>query len=420
VTFPERAAGSWRIDGQPASTWVREHQRSLVGRALAGLRNAEEPGGSRDQQLQWIVDYNLGLFVRFLDEPGLTLDEVAAADLVASAANRAGEGNPIESLLQDYVTGMAAIWGAIAEKVRPKELPDLIRLTAAFFEYLRSVVVLVVRGFQHEATNISMGERDARFATYSALISGSDPENVAIRAGIGLSQRYLVLSLHLGGSSETAVPGRATQVPRLRRANAVRRILNELAVGDLLALMRDPMGTALVPLTPQPAPSETADIQALLVRLTDALQAPVHAGAVIAAPKDIPAAVAQADEILQLVLAIGRPAGAWFLDDVLIPYQLTRPGPALDLLAARMRALDSHPDWEETLRAFLANGYDRRRTAKALFVHPNTVDYRLDRIAKACGIDAAEPAGRPAALAALYVRDIENHHTDQQLDMSQK
>ena len=398
---------SWRIDGQLMATWMREHQRSLVARALEGLGTVRDPGRAEDPQLRWIVDYNIGLFLRFLDEPGLQLDEVVAADLVASAANRAGQGSPIESLLQDYVTGMAAIWRAISESVRPAELPHLIQLTDALFEYLRAVVVLVVRGFQHEAADMSIGERDARFATYSALITGSDPENTASRAGIVLAPRYLVLSLHLGESTEAPVPGRAVQVPRLRRANAAHRILNDFADGDLLALMRDPAGTALVPLTGQPLASEVTHIQALIARLAEALDAPVHAGAVIIGPKDIPAAVTQADEILELVMAIGRPGGAWFLGDVLVPYQLTRPGPARDLLAERMRVLDNHPDWEETLRAYLAHGYDRRRTAEALFIHPNTVDYRLDRIAKACGIDSADPAGRPAALAALYVRDLE-------------
>ncbi|MGY1681977.1 helix-turn-helix domain-containing protein [Geodermatophilus sp. SYSU D01176] len=61
------------------------------------------------------------------------------------------------------------------------------------------------------------------------------------------------------------------------------------------------------------------------------------------------------------------------------------------------------------MRALLASGHDRRRTAEALHVHPNTVDYRLGRIARACGIDPADPAGRPAALAALAVRDLERH-----------
>lgn len=395
------------MGGAPAATWLRAHRRDLVDRALAGLRTG--PDRDRDVELRWIIDYNIGLFLRVLDDPGLALDETAAADLVASAANRAAEGSPIESLLQDYAQGTAAIWRYLAEHVEPDGMPDLIALTDALFGYLRSVTTLVVRGFQHEAARISMGERDARYAVYSALLTGTDPHDVAARAGIPLAPHYLVLALRLGRSPDARATGPAPRVPQWRRANTVRRVLGGFADGDVLALLRDPVGTALVPLPGEPDP---ADVRALLDALTDALDAPVHAGAAVAAPDTVPAAAALAQDVLDLVLAIGRPPGAWFLDDVLVPYQLTRPGPARDLLARRMRALDDHPDWETTLRTYLAHGHDRRRTAEALHVHPNTVDYRLGRIAEACGIDAGDPAQRAAAFAAVHVRDLDEPPAD--------
>lgn len=404
MTIPAVAG---RIDGRPAAVWLRSHRRELVDRALAGLSARGGSARTRDAQLRWIVDYNVVLFIRTLEEPDLALDEAVAADLVASAANRAGEGSPIEDLLEDYIAGTAAMWRVIAESARPEEFASVIELTDLLFGYMRSVSTLVVRGFQHEAARISMGERDARFAVYSALLSGGDPEQVAARAGVPLARRYLVLSLQLGEPPEASVAGRALQVPRLRRTNTVRRVLAEYASGDVLALMRDPLGTALVPLSAQPSAGEAADVRALLTRLADVLAAPVHAGAVFATPEHIPAAATQAEEVLELVVATGRGPGAWFLDDVVVSYQLTRPGPGRDLLADRMRPLDDHPDWEPTLRAFLTAGYDRRRTAEVLHVHPNTVDYRLSRIAAACGIDAADPAQRPAALAALCVRDLD-------------
>ncbi|MFF1649149.1 helix-turn-helix domain-containing protein [Streptomyces sp. NPDC058240] len=70
-----------------------------------------------------------------------------------------------------------------------------------------------------------------------------------------------------------------------------------------------------------------------------------------------------------------------------------------------MQPLDGHPEWENTLRAYLRHGFDRRATAAHLNLHPNTVDYRLGRIARLCGIDAADPAERLTAFAALYARD---------------
>ena len=307
MTSPAQSAATWRIDGQPAVYWLRTHRRAQVDRALAELSATQQVDRNQGLQLRWIVDYNVGLFIRLLEDPDLVLDETLAADLVASAANRASEGAPIESLLQDYIAGMAAMWRAVADAARPEELTSLIGLTDAFFAYLRTVSTLVVRGFQHEAARISMGERDARFAVYSALLTGSDPEQVAARAGIPLAARYLVLSLQLGESTEAPVSGRAPQVPQLRRANTVRRALSEFAEGDVLALMRDPLGTALVPLPAQPSPTEIGDVRALATRLAEALGAPVHAGAVVAQLDGVPAAAGHAEEILELVVATGRP-----------------------------------------------------------------------------------------------------------------
>ncbi|WP_431783497.1 helix-turn-helix domain-containing protein [Streptomyces chumphonensis] len=75
------------------------------------------------------------------------------------------------------------------------------------------------------------------------------------------------------------------------------------------------------------------------------------------------------------------------LDDVLLEYQLTRPGPALDRLTGILRPLGDHPTVLGTLRAFIDCGLDRRRTAELLRVHPRTVDYRLRKAASVTGLD---------------------------------
>jgi hypothetical protein len=45
----------------------------------------------------------------------------------------------------------------------------------------------------------------------------------------------------------------------------------------------------------------------------------------------------------------------------------------------------------ETLEAFLDCGLDRRRTAEQLHVHPNTLDYRLRRVAELTGLEPGKP-----------------------------
>lgn len=76
-------------------------------------------------------------------------------------------------------------------------------------------------------------------------------------------------------------------------------------------------------------------------------------------------------------MALGKPPGRYGLADVLLEYQLTRPSAAREELACLLGPLERHPDLLSTVETYLRLGLDRRRTAAALHLHPNTVDYRV-------------------------------------------
>lgn len=239
------------------------------------------------------------------------------------------------------MTGTAAIWSSSASLIGSGQDAVFLSLTRALFDYLREVLTLVARGFQHEAARISADKQDARYAVFSSLIEGSDPSHVAARSEVPLASRYLVLAIDLGRSTNPQKDSRSPSVERLRRLNETHRVLGEFAAGDVLSLIRDPRGTALVPLDAGNLP-EADRLADLAERLATAVGADIHVGAVVAAVEEIPTALVQAEEILELVIAIGFPAGVWLLDDILIPYQLTRPGHARDALVRKLRILDDH------------------------------------------------------------------------------
>jgi sugar diacid utilization regulator len=75
------------------------------------------------------------------------------------------------------------------------------------------------------------------------------------------------------------------------------------------------------------------------------------------------------------------PPGLYRLDDVALEFQLSQPGPARAKLAALLDPLRENPELLTTLRTYFHSGLSRRRAAAQLHLHPNSVDYRLRKIA---------------------------------------
>jgi DNA-binding PucR family transcriptional regulator len=94
------------------------------------------------------------------------------------------------------------------------------------------------------------------------------------------------------------------------------------------------------------------------------------------------------------------------LHDVLLEYQLTRPSDALVALRGLLDPIDRNPDMARTLEIYLANDLDRRRTAAALHVHPNTLDYRLRRVVELTAVDPSTSRGLQLLGAALAARRL--------------
>jgi hypothetical protein len=107
------------------------------------------------------------------------------------------------------------------------------------------------------------------------------------------------------------------------------------------------------------------------------------------------------DRAVDVATIAGRGPGVYRLDDVLLEYQLTRPGPARDRLASAVAPLATRPELRETLEAYLEHGLDRQRTARSLHLHPNTVDYRIRKIGVLTGLDATRAGDVVRVRAAL-------------------
>ncbi|MFC6928925.1 PucR family transcriptional regulator [Actinomadura yumaensis] len=208
-----------------------------------------------------------------------------------------------------------------------------------------------------------------------------------------LAPGYLVVLLRLA-------PGESEPRRTIRR---VQSALDAHQQADVLTALTTDGGTVLLPLTPD----ASAQLPALLARIGEATARPATAAVAAAGALDaVPDALGEAEEVAALVHRLDLPPGLYRLDDVLLEYQLTRPGRALTRLAAKLEPLAGNPVLLETARCFVRHGHNRSRTSTELRIHRNTLDYRLGRITKITGLDLADPRGVRLLDAAVTARAL--------------
>lgn len=67
---------------------------------------------------------------------------------------------------------------------------------------------------------------------------------------------------------------------------------------------------------------------------------------------------------------------------------------------------DSHSNLVDTLRAYLMGGCNTLQAAQQLYIHKNTLSYRLNRIRSILNVDLADPAVRNNLYNALMIYDL--------------
>lgn len=329
-----------------------------------------------DGEVSRSVSAVLGLLLRALrDGQGLTAGDLT--ELIAWTARRAEESVPLEAALTAYLIGAEVWWQALAETAGQSELAES---GAVLLACLHTAVPAVA--LAHRQEEVRDEDRKVRLALVAALLTGQPYEALAEAARVPVAASHEVVRLWC----EQPPPHRFVQ-------SAL-----DACTGTLV-LMDHVDGVALMPGTP--------DLPDLVARLGEAVGQPVFAAAAWAAePGAIPAAAEEAGRVMELVRRLGRPAGLYRFDDVLLEYQLARPGGGLSRLAAKLDPLEEHPYLLETLRAFARRGHNRRQTALDLHIHRNTLDYRLHRVTALTGLDITVPAEARLLEAALTAKEL--------------
>ena len=100
-----------------------------------------------------------------------------------------------------------------------------------------------------------------------------------------------------------------------------------------------------------------------------------------------------------------RPVAA---DDLLPERALAGDGVARDRLVAATAPLSTTPELRRTLEVYLEGGGALEACARALFVHPNTVRYRLRRVSEITHLDPADPRDALVLRTAVIVGRLDD------------
>lgn len=382
-----------------------ERQSDALARRMAVAFAAAIPtaGGVAadvlDQRTLDACRQHLRLFFETVDTGELPTE--AAFDPVrVTATRRAAEGVSLDDLLAAYHAGARLGWEALREVARADEAQDLVELGALVLIYIDAVSRALASAYLDERLRGAAEAHAAEWALVDAFLAGRPTEDAAERAGRNLAPAYAVILL------QVAVPR-----DRLRGFEAAIAAQGD---GESLWRLTAAGANVLIPLPAGAAAEWLATADRAVAAFAEAAGAGAAEGVVAAvAWGEGAAGVARAGdeavEVLRLVTGTNRPPGLYRLDDVLLEAALsgTASGPAARL-AAILAPLESEsgPELLATLEAYVAHDADRRRTATALHVHPNTLDYRLRRIAHLTGRSPATARGLQVLGAALTLRRV--------------
>ena len=364
----------------------------VVGEIIGLLREqitgyARLPEALLASQIRDIVRSNIDLcFAWFAEgrEPGA--DQLAAFGL--SAQQRAMEGMPLEDLLHAYRVGAQAAWRALRAHSEPSDADELLEAAEIVMQYMDWVSAGVAQAYLKEREYVaSEGERRLRALLDALLDDAPLDEGVKATAkeiGLPLDTMYQAFALWLRtdnplDSSRAAAGIRDQGILALTEAD---RIVGLAPAGreDRLRL-----STAVLTITAQPYPRGDALRVALTeVRLADDL----------ARRLNLRGEVSLRDLTLERLLAHRRGVGD-------------------ELCRGTLDVLDDET-LLKTLQAYVAADTDRQTAAKALHVHPNTVDYRLRRVERLTGLNLRTTRHLALLVLALRHHDLwrRDHETD--------
>ena len=291
-------------------------------------------------------------------------------------AQRARELLPLDALLEAYLIGQRTTWEVVVDFAgdSPEGLQTAQELTAVTFDYTHAINVALADAYVRERQALTAESERGRRDLLDHLLAGGAPDD----------RRAAALGLRTDAPHVVVVA--VADDDRLGLV-AQALALDDRASG--FAVGRNDEVIALVPVYVRRGPLEVrAAVERAGARLARTHGLTIRAGvsAVCESLAEVAAGYGQAKRALSHAPA----AGVIALEQVgLLDYLVEHADDGVEKLvpAAAHTLRDERGDLAATLRAYADSDMNVARTAARLVVHPNTVHYRLRRIAESTGRD---------------------------------
>lgn len=364
------------------------------------LGQVEEYGAVSDRgtvpQMRESVALNLNLWYQALLS-GAMLDKEAIASVSALTTNRVHQGISLASLLQAYRVGSSEIWTITLESVGDdaelhREL--LFQLSPYLLAHFDRIAQEIALAYSNEM-RYSARWRDRLRAEIWNVIQHRPEDEEAFKQhlealGLDPSPAYCSVALQLKAFPEVSsrvesmldpVIDGICRVFQLKRV----RLVRVLHTDCLIVWLPVPGATSLLEFDQQLA--EQAE------RIMPAAANVAAAG--IGLPGAGPRGWGQSTEqALKSLKSHGRSSHAKVgrYSDFVLDDAVAASRNAARYFDAMVDRLAQEPNLLDTLRAYFSNRQHRKATAGALEIHPNTLDYRLQRVETLTGLKLGEAA----------------------------
>jgi hypothetical protein len=371
----------WRISGDLATATIKRLEDTLPWYA--------EMPPARRSAVGLVAQAGITSFIQWYEEPAST--PWIAADIFATAPRELLRSVSLQQTLQLIRVTVEVTEERVAGKG----------------EHLREAILLYSREVAFAAADVYARAAEAR-GLWDARLEALVVDSILTgEADEELPSRIAALGWH--GHGEVAVLVGTT--PPQFDVDQLRRTARKLGVDVLIGVQGSRLVLVLGRSDPPAAGDEAPDLR--FTEIAKRLEPGFGAGYLVLGPT-VPALV-DASQSARAALAGFAVSRSWrhaprpVEADDLLPERALAGDPLakLTLVERIYRPLQSHSaDLVTTLWSYLDNGRSLEATARELFVHPNTVRYRLKRVSEVIGWDATGPREALILQTALILGSI--------------